>query len=260
MGDDKSCSVARYCALCDPALERLCHSLAPWLRQRIQRAAGAHILSAGDRIMSVRILLSGWALKSRCLADGERQVVGLLLPGDFLPGEVLRSDTALFDVAAKTDCVFGEWSLDEFDRLLRTDLDFTRIFALANALERTVLAERVVSLGRRQALIRAAHLLVELNARLASLGLADRAIPLTQDELADTLGLSKVHTNRVMRALSARGLIRCGRGRIAVADAEGLAELAGSDGAYVGRIRPALPVAAVPKAADDRAWRPAKSA
>jgi CRP-like cAMP-binding protein len=104
--------------------------------------------------------------------------------------------------------------------------------------ESTIYAEHLVDLGRRSALERVAHFLLELLTRLQSVGLADDQsfkIPLTQELLADALGLSIPHVNRVLRRLREDNLVVVEDQRVTVRDIESLSELADFDPGYLSR-------------------------
>jgi CRP-like cAMP-binding protein len=132
-----------------------------------------------------------------------------------------------------------------FGRLLAVDPTLAVALSWANAHEEAVLAERLASLGRRSAHERVAHLFCELWRRLHLLGLAedDRfPLPITQEDLADTLGLSAVHINRTLRQLRSEGLIETGSNHVRVLSMAGLEAIAGFEDGYlhfteVGRLR-----------------------
>ena len=98
------------------------------------------------------------------------------------------------------------------------------------------MAEHLVNLGRRSADVRMAHFMLELGARLRLVGIGDQggfACPLTQYHLADALGLSAVHVNRVLRHLREAGLLTFQRGRVRFNDIVRLRDLAGFDPDYL---------------------------
>jgi CRP-like cAMP-binding protein len=102
--------------------------------------------------------------------------------------------------------------------------------------DEAMVVEHLVNLGRRSAEERMAHFLLELGARLSLVGIGDKTgykCPLTQYHLADTLGLSAVHVNRVLRHLRGDGLVTFQKGSVIFNDFEGLRELASFDTAYL---------------------------
>lgn len=203
--------------------------------------AGAVILSEGAHSAHLFTLLSGWAFRFKMLDDGRRQILNYLLPGDLVGlqgsviGEMEHSVEALSPLVL---CVFQRDRLDELFRN-HPSLGFDVTWLAAR--EERMLDDHLLSLGRRTALERAAYLLAFLHGRAKSLGLGatNMHIPLTQQHVADTLGLSIVHTNKTLRKLTNRGLIRWLGRSCQVLDASELARVAGWDNSAE-RIRPLI--------------------
>jgi CRP-like cAMP-binding protein len=104
-----------------------------------------------------------------------------------------------------------------------------------------MVVEHLVGIGRRSALIRTAHLLVELGLRLQLVGLGEAdgfACPLNQYVLADALGLTAIHVNRVLRQLRERQLLTFRDGRVAFHDLPRLRQLAEHHGGYLDQAEP----------------------
>lgn len=184
------------------------------------------VFSEGDSIRDLIFLREGWACRYRLLDDGRRHIVNFLLPGDIIGP---FTPTAHQFVAGITDLTLCRLSRD----LISTQaLRYSGISAAIEALmvaEYELIAERTVSLGRRNAKERTAHLLMELHERLARIGrVADNSfeLPLTQENIGDALGLSIVHVNRTVRALREDRIATVGYGRVTIHDFERLAELA----------------------------------
>lgn len=203
--------------------------------------AGTVILEEGTRSADLYTVLSGWAFRFKMLDDGRRQILNYLLPGDLvgLQGTIIgEMDHSVEALSPLVLCVFQRDRLDELFRN-HPGLGFD-VTWLASREER-MLDDHLLSLGRRTAMERAAYLLAFLHARAVSVGLGRQGvtIPLTQQHVADTLGLSIVHTNKTLRKLSDRGLIRwLGRG-CEVLDAPELTRLAGWAGPGE-RVRPLI--------------------
>ncbi|WP_372806562.1 Crp/Fnr family transcriptional regulator, partial [Loktanella salsilacus] len=126
---------------------------------------------------------------------------------------------------------------------------FTQTPRLATAVlwaasrDEAMVVEHLVGIGRRNALERTAHFLLELNARLMLVGQATTAgfdCPLTQYHLADALGLSAVHVNRVLRELREKGLLTFQKGQVEILDFKGLVALAEFDLGYLDHEGPLL--------------------
>lgn len=196
--------------------------------------SGAVILSEGAHSAHLFTLLSGWAFRFKMLDDGRRQILNYVLPGDLVGlqgsviGEMEHSVEALSPLVL---CVFQRDRLDElFANHPGLAFDVTWLAAR----EERMLDDHLLSLGRRTALERAAYLLAFLHERAKAVGLGKGqgplSIPLTQQHVADTLGLSIVHTNKTLRKLTDKGLIRWLGRSCEVLDAAELAHLAGWEG------------------------------
>lgn len=210
------------------ALDRLC--------------AGADHHRADDEIGrggpagAVPILLSGFAYRFRMLSDGRRQIHGLFVPGDLcrhLYGHLSPSDhvvrTLSPSVVAVVSAAALQGVMDDHPRIARA--------LWANAVtDDAILREWVVSLGRRTAYERMAHLFCEVFLRLRAVGLVDGQsceLPLTQMDLGDLLGLSTVHVNRVLQQLRRDELIALKGSHLTVRDIAVLGRAADLDPAYL---------------------------
>lgn len=205
--------------------------------QLVERAAqqperhlpGATFASEGPAARA-RMILSGWACRQRLLPDGRRQIFDFLMPGD-IPGlwSTLDTQTA---VVALTQVETGDAAP------LRAAAEdpvahpaVARFVARAPALEQARLMDQVVRLGRASAYERVADLLWESVVRQEAAGLGDdRGFPFlaTQETLADLLGLSVVHLNRVLQQLRREGLVELKSGRLKLLDRARVAALATS--------------------------------
>lgn len=198
-------------------------------RGELVAEAGSAIVSEGNHSPHLYTVLSGWAFRFKTLPDGRRQILNYLLPGDLLGlqgsvmGEMEHSVEALTTMVL---CVFQRDKLDNlFEGHPGLGFDVTWIAAQ----EERMLDEHLLSLGRRTAVERAAYLLAFLHSRAEALGkISDKSlhIPVTQQHVADTLGLSIVHTNKTLRKLAEKGLIQWLDRSCEIVDAEGLRELA----------------------------------
>lgn len=183
--------------------------------------AGATILAEGQATTRVYVLLAGWAFRFKTLEDGRRQILNFLLPGDLLglQGELLaRLPHGVEALTPVNLCAFGSDAVPSFFRdHPGIALDVTWLAAH----EERLVDDAVLTVGRRTAMERVAALLVHLFKRAASVGLVERdsiPFPLTQLHIADALGLSVVHTNRVLQRLRKGGFIRLEEQRLAIGD------------------------------------------
>lgn len=199
------------------------------------------IIDEGDEPRVVNIVMSGWAYRYKILPDGRRQIIALLLPGDMCDPYVFLLRTMDHAIGTLTPVTLAKVPGGIIRDLTASGPE------LAEALWRQMLEaveiqrEWTVSLGRRTAIERLAHLCCEVSTRLEAMGLTDGPdcdLPLTQSELADITGLSTVHVNRSLQELRATGLIELRNRRLTILDKEALMELAMFDPAYLHHRRP----------------------
>ena len=189
------------------------------------------IIAEGQADAPLYTLFSGWAFRFKTLSDGRRQILNFLLPGDFIGVQQKMGDASAHGVDALSDvvlCVFRRDALWELHRATPA-LGFSVTWLTAH--EESVVDDTLLSVGRRSAEERIATLLIVLFKRVAALlpdGEAARGVPfpLTQQHIADGLGLSLVHTNKTLRKLARRGLHRIEDGRLQLLDVKALAKLA----------------------------------
>ncbi|MCD7058655.1 Crp/Fnr family transcriptional regulator [Pelagibacterium xiamenense] len=167
---------------------------------------------ADDKSLKGAICLieEGFACRHRTLPDGRRQILSFLVPGDlsdlrvFILGRTDSAVSTLSDVSVSV--ITPEHLLALTERYPR----ITRALWWSTLVEESITQEWLVNIGQRSALERMAHLLCELYVRLSAVAQVDVYtfdLPITQSELADTLGLSSVHVNRTLQELRRRELI-----------------------------------------------------
>ena len=199
---------------------------------------GATLLSAGSHSSHLYTMLSGWAFRYKLLPDGRRQILNYILPGDLvgLQGSVMgEMEHSIEALSTLVLCVFQR---DRLHELFRNHAGLAFDITWLAAREEGMLDDHLLSLGRRTAMERAAYLLAFLHQRAASVGMVgDRSllIPITQQHVADSLGLSIVHTNKTLRKLADRGLIRWLDRACEVIDVEGLMTLSAWEGLPAGK-------------------------
>ena len=194
-------------------------------------AADTALIHEGQTDAPLYTLLSGWAFRYKTLSDGRRQILSFLLAGDFIGVQQKMSEAAahgVMTITAARLCVFKRDALWEMHRRSPV-MGFNITWLTAH--EESLVDDNLLSVGRRNAEERIATLLIQLFKRAAALqtGAAEQAgvpFPLTQQHIADSLGLSLVHTNKTLRKLELRGLHRIADGRLYLRDATALARLA----------------------------------
>jgi CRP-like cAMP-binding protein len=216
--------LSRYAEL-SPAEIALLESL-PLAPQDV--GTGTELIVEGRLLDTPRLLVSGWACRFRMLPDGRRQIFDFILPGDMY-GLCLRPQAiALITLTqAQIADATALWLAikerpDEFSGLA----DACHNTA---SLEEAYLLNQLVRVGRQTAYERTAHLILEIHDRLNAVGLADGAtipMPLTQETIADALGLSVVHLNRTLQLLRRDHLIESRTGYVKLLQPEQLADVA----------------------------------
>ncbi len=201
------------------------------------------MINEGQKNATAFVLADGWACSYKLLADGERQIVDFQVPGDFLGLRSILFRTSDHSVAAVTRVeAFEVQASDVLDAFARAPRLATAVLWAASR-DEAMVVEHLVNLGRRNAEERMAHFLLELGSRLSLVGIGDRSgypCPLTQYHLADALGLSAVHVNRVLRHLREAGLVTFQKGQVTFEDVTRLKELAVFDTAYLDQEGPLL--------------------
>jgi CRP-like cAMP-binding protein len=201
------------------------------LKQReLQMAAGETLIHEGQTDAPLYTLLQGWAFRFKTLSDGRRQILNFLLAGDFIGVQQKMGDGAAHGVVTLTDSVFCVFRRDSLWELHRQQPSMGFNVTWLTAHEESLVDDTLLSVGRRSAEERIATLLILLFKRAAALqpdaGAGGVPFPLTQQHVADGLGLSLVHTNKTLRKLERRGLHRVEDGRLYLRDVKALTRLA----------------------------------
>jgi CRP-like cAMP-binding protein len=188
-------------------------------------AARREILSEGQPIAQPSILLAGWACRAQLLSDGRRQIVSLILPGDLI-GMCPQSNP----IAATTVLALTEVTLcaAPSPREGQRGTGLAEAYAISAALDQFYTLRNVTRLGRLSAYERTADWLLEMRERLALSGLSNGTqfpMPLTQEMLADALGLTSVHINRTLQTMRRDGAVTLRSGMLTLTDPERLATL-----------------------------------
>ncbi len=232
--------------ICTSALERKlaglvglsgeAQALLAGLEAQSRYVAGKELLGIGATEGPATWLIgSGWVYSYDLFADGRRQIIGFHLPGDLIGrGPLAAGGPHLY--ATASDCVLCTLDQAALAEILHGSTGLAMALRAAAARDAAITEQHLVSIGRRSAEARLAHLLLELGDRLEAVQLADPGgyrCPLTQELIADALGLTNVHVNRLLRRLRDRDLLTFVRGFVAFKDKPRLIELAEYDPAYL---------------------------
>lgn len=215
-----------------------CELLSATVEDAIEVEADVELVGQSEPYRYAYVIASGWVIRARLLPDGSRQILNFLLPGDAAGLAGAMFNRADHDVVTLTRATVARLNPERVLALMAARPRVGAALFWSVALEESALRERIVGLGRRSAEERMAHLFVELIERQRSGGRDDDGVyvlPLTQTHVADAMGLSLVHVNRVMRSLAQRGLIRIRPGRLSIVDEPGLRRISDFDGAFLHR-------------------------
>lgn len=228
-----------FVALSDPELS----VLASLHKRRRTFVAGRDLVHQGQSDQAAYILASGWACSYKILEDGQRQIVDFQIPGDFLGLRSVLLHVSDHSIEPVTNIAVTEVHVaDLLDAFSRTPRLAAAVLWAASR-DEAMVVEHLVDIGRRDAAERMAHFLLELGTRLALVGMGSKdgyACPLTQYLLADALGLSAVHVNRVLRQLREAGLVTFRDGFVAFDNYDQLVKFAQFDPAYMDQNGPLL--------------------
>jgi CRP-like cAMP-binding protein len=174
------------------------------------------LVVVGDAYRNLCFVKDGYAIRYKLLRSGKRQILNVILPGDVIGFPVSFFDRSIYSVVAVSDLTYNICPLDAYARLCYEEPQFGLALSWLAAHEAAIYAEHIVDLGRRTPVERLAHFLLEIHTRLLAVGRAESAsfdLPFSQEIMADVLGLSVPHLNRVMQQLRAEQWITS-RGRL----------------------------------------------
>ncbi len=189
-----------------------------------------------ENFSRVRFIQQGYAYRFVMLRDGRRQITDFLLPGDICNPHGSSAVDIGHGFCALTSVIYSGVTFQALGSLVEDHPRIGEALWQAALLNEAMLYNRVVSLGQRSAKERLAHFLCEVFVRSRMVGLTSGlqcSLPMNQNDLADLLGLSLVHTNRSMMALRADGMIRFQAQVLTIFDVERLQEMAHFDPGYL---------------------------
>ena len=220
--------VTRLCGYVPLSADEIA-SLEAALERRLLLKKRRDVILEGYESHRLHVVVSGFAARYKLLANGKRQVISILFPGDIIGMPSAFFPSSRYSVTTLSDMTLQVLRLGAFLGLCR------RVPALAIAMlwysghEVATYADRIIDVGRRSPLERIAHFVIEMHARLRSAGCAEARsfdLPLSQEIIGDLLGLSAPHVNRMLHQLKAERLISVDRHRVTIDDPEGLQLLA----------------------------------
>lgn len=196
------------------------------------------LIREGDQPGPVFVVLGGWACRYKILPSGGRQITAFLIPGDCCDLHIGMLAEMDHGIQAVTHAVVATVSRTDMDQLMATHPKISRAMYISQLVDEGTLRSWIVSMGRRSSLERVAHLMCELYLRASTIGAAtdhSLTLPLSQIVLADALGMTPVHINRILRQLRTTGAMELRRGSLEILDARKLVQIAGFDENYLHR-------------------------
>jgi CRP-like cAMP-binding protein len=183
----------------------------------------------GDAYRNLCFVKDGYAIRYKLLRSGKRQILNVILPGDVIGFPVSFFDRSIYSIVAVSDLTYNICRFEAYAQLCYEQPQFGLALSWLAAHEAAIYAEHIVDLGRRTPLERLAHFLLEIHARLLAVGRAEMKsfdLPFSQEVMADVLGLSVPHLNRVMQQLRGEQLIISHSRMVELTDVESLRTLA----------------------------------
>jgi CRP-like cAMP-binding protein len=184
-------------------------------------AANGHLIRDGDAPEYCALLLSGFAFRYKLTGDGARQIISLHIAAEFLDLQNSFLGVADNSVQTLTECEVALIPINVMQDLALSNSSIGRALWIDTLIDASIFREWVVNVGRRDSRARVAHILCEFSLRLEAAGMAKNhhyELPMTQEQLADAVGLTSVHVNRVLRQLEEERLIDRNRRAITISD------------------------------------------
>ena len=194
------------------------------------------IVRVGDRPSQSCLILQGFTCVYKLTAEGKRQIVAFHVPGDIPDLQSLHLKVMDNSVATVSQCTLGFIPHEALHDICNRYPRITTALWRETLVDASIFREWMTGIGRREAYNRMAHLLCELKVRLKAVGLVEDKtfdLPVTQAELADAIGASTVHVNRVLQELRADGLIRSKGAQVQILDWAGLKAAGDFDPLYL---------------------------
>ena len=207
------------------------------LRPRRLFSANDTLVREGRTPNRVYLILSGVAFRYRYLANGRRQIFGYLLPGDLCDTQFVIFNEADHNVGVLNDTEVAVIPLPILMEVMVRHPRIERALLMMSLIESATLREWLLNVGQRDAKQKLAHFFCEMHARFQSHGLdevdEDFSLPLTQIELADTMGLTVVHVNRILQGFRREGLLNWSRRHVSILNHAILEQIAGFNSSYL---------------------------
>ena len=199
-------------------------------------APGSYLVREGEPPTGCGVLVSGFAYRQKLTGDGGRQILSIHIPGEALDFQNVFLNNADHSVQMLTRGQVALVARADIQKIARFSPAIGHAILVSILVEASIFREWILNVGRRDAKSRLAHVLCELAVRLDRHGLAAEMgyhLPMTQAELADALGLTPVHLNRVIRALELDGLLVRSKRELTFPDWERMRDMADFNDRYL---------------------------
>ena len=196
----------------------------------------AYLVRDGEPPATCAVILSGFAFRQKLTSEGTRQIVSLHIPGEALDFQNLFLDVADHNVQTLTRAEVAIIPRDAVREIVHARPGVAHAILVYTLVEASIFREWVLNIGRRDARTRLAHLLCEFATRIDAQRLDGELpyeLPMTQEQLADALGLTSVHVNRTLRSLETEGLITRNKRNVSFPRWKQLREVADFNGRYL---------------------------
>jgi CRP-like cAMP-binding protein len=201
-----------------------------------QFPARQDIVKAGSRPTYSSLIVDGFAAQYKLLADGSRQITALHVAGDFVDLHAFLLKTMDHGIVALSPCTIAFAEHGDLKSVTESAPHLSRLLWLDTLVDGAIHREWIVAMGRRSKKSHLAHLICELFVRLQGVNLTSGTsfhLPLSQSEMADVIGLSVVHMNRVSQGLRRERLIAWNNPTVTILDWDRLQEVAEFDPTYL---------------------------
>lgn len=196
------------------------------------------LIREGDEPGPMFVVLDGWLCRYKILPSGTRQIMAFLMPGDACDLHIKLLAEMDHSIQAITTATVATITRGEMQALMQKHPNIASAMYSAQLIDEGIMRAWIVSMGRRSSTERVAHLICELYIRARSIGLTDDgefALPLSQLVLADALGMTAVHINRVLKELRLSGAMALKRRSVMILNPAQLIQIAGFDENYLHR-------------------------
>tara|TARA_A100001391_G_scaffold114041_3_gene76826 strand:+ start:3617 stop:4390 length:774 start_codon:yes stop_codon:yes gene_type:complete len=210
--------------------------IAAQLQDVFELKAGDYLVHEGEKIGYSSLILEGFAARFKETAAGERQIMEVQIPGDFVDLHSYPLEVLDHSIAALTPCKVARLPHRALTQLIEDHPRFARILWFSTMVDASMHREWLLNIGTRNGMARIAHLMCEIYSRSEVVGLTDGGsfrFPLSQTQIGECLGYTQMHVNRMLKKLRQTGLI-AGTGQVVeILDWDGLAQLSEFDPAYL---------------------------